>query len=88
MSANQLVKPLKMETDSEIDLYQTEVKPDEDLLHSGGIAIEDANAYIRRNSNDMVFKDPNNSEYTLTQLAAAGSALDDVEAFAMIQGVL
>ena len=64
---------------------------DNDRILVNGIAIEDSNAEIFRDGNDIKFKDPSTGTKTLTELSASGGGgLDEccVQAYALMMGVL
>jgi hypothetical protein len=81
------VKPLKIEgTDTggtQNDLFPTSVNPNEDYLECSGLVLDDASntdesTIIRRNGNNMEFKDTSNSTFvTLSDLIAGSGGLTE-----------
>jgi len=88
------VLPLKLENPAdggtELDIFPTEVNPTNDYIGAKGFVIEN-NENIRIDadaSGNMIFRDVvTGTTYTLAQLAVPVSD-PNIEAFAMIQGVL
>ena len=62
--------------------YTTPINPQEDVIETAGVYLQDAgardeNVWIERNGNDMRFRDVNNATpVTLTQLLTGVAAVD------------
>lgn len=75
--ADDLVKPLKLETMDEIDQFPTEMDASEDMALVKGIAFQDENTYIKKDDSsgagDLIFKDLHNTDITLSELASSST---------------